>query len=529
MVAAVQFDNVQCYTRLLSDPRVGVNDVVTTSGGHRLLHWAVMCNNIPVVSAIAEMDGVELNITNDAGESPLMLAVKNKNAVAVETLLRTDGVDIDVMEGELSLEDLARVRMNCTGRKDSRFRHDMSKVMLVLIGRARERRERERRERELREVRERARRRRVEQHRREQQQMMRRRQREMTDGSRDERLQEIIRREFARLELNDEDSEEVATIVDEDEREGDGEEYFVVMAAGETIDRMEQITGDPEVIGETANKTVITLSNKGTEDKAEENHDTEQKDAENNCVEPDDPLTDSVNEISKIVEKKIGEILSRLEALNLKILDRENTLKPLDEKHQKERQELKHKHVLEEGEHYTDFRTEIRELSENHEKQLEDLQMLTNACELNFRLHRTLHRLEEEENDLQKSQETRIIAMFVKHETEMKELRKIQKNEIEKHVSEDEVMKQYKLDKKALNCHLSKLTSKPEILPCPECPVCYESMRPPARILQCVNGHLTCVDCAKKVERFDCPTCKQEFSGRATAMEQFLRTLFNKE
>ena len=288
----------------------------------------------------------------------------------------------------------------------------------------------------------------MEQQRREQQQMLWRRQRERTDGGRDERLQEIIRREFARIELND-DVEEVATVVDEDEQEGDGEEYFVVMAAGETIDRMEQITGDPEMTCETANKTVITLSNKQIEDRSEDST-SDVKDSENNCVESDDNLADSVNEISKMVEKKIGEILGRLEALNLKILERENTLKPLDEKHEKERQELKHKHVLEEGEHYTDFRTEIRELSESHEQQLEELQTMTNACELNFRLHRTLHRLEEEENDLQKSQETRIIAMFVKHEAEMKELKKIQKNEIEKHVSEDEIMKRYQMDKKAL-------------------------------------------------------------------------------
>ena len=185
--------------------------------------------------------------------------------------------------------------------------------------------------------------------------------------------------------------------------------------------------------------------------------------------------------------------------------------------------------MIEEGDHYTEFRVEIKELSEAHEEELESMQTLTNTVDLNRRLHQTLHRLEDEETELQKSQETRIIAMFVKQEAEMKELKKLQRQQLEQSLSEDQLIKSYKDSKRELERHLSKLTSKPEVLPCPECPVCYESMRPPARILQCVNGHLTCVDCAKKVERFDCPTCKQEFAGRATAMEQFLRTLFNKE
>lgn len=70
-----------------------------------------------------------MNVRNGAGETPLMLAVKCKNAVAVETLLRMEDVDIDVTEEEdTTLEDMARFRMNCMSRKDSKFRQDMSKV-----------------------------------------------------------------------------------------------------------------------------------------------------------------------------------------------------------------------------------------------------------------------------------------------------------------------------------------------------------------------------------------------------------------
>jgi len=101
------------------------------------------------------------------------------------------------------------------------------------------------------------------------------------------------------------------------------------------------------------------------------------------------------------------------------------------------------------------------------------------------------------------------------------------KKSLELPAEEDEVIMKLKIQKKELKKQLSKLTAKPKILPCPECPVCSDSMRPPTRILQCIGGHLVCEKCARQVDRFICPTCDQEFSGRATAMEQFLRTLFN--
>ena len=76
IVAAIQYDKPNIYKKLLMDSRVDINDVVTTSGGHKLLHWAVMCGNIQAISAIAGVPGANVNIVNDAGETPLMLAVK---------------------------------------------------------------------------------------------------------------------------------------------------------------------------------------------------------------------------------------------------------------------------------------------------------------------------------------------------------------------------------------------------------------------------------------------------------------------
>ena len=65
-----------------------------------------------------------------------------------------------------------------------------------------------------------------------------------------------------------------------------------------------------------------------------------------------------------------------------------------------------------------------------------------------------------------------------------------------------------------------------EGLPCPECPVCFEKMMPPARIMQCSNGHLICKECVSKANIIDCPTCRMKIVGRATAMEQHLASLF---
>jgi len=65
-----------------------------------------------------------------------------------------------------------------------------------------------------------------------------------------------------------------------------------------------------------------------------------------------------------------------------------------------------------------------------------------------------------------------------------------------------------------------------EGLPCPECPVCFEKMMPPTRIMQCSNGHLICKECVSKANIIDCPTCRMKIVGRATAMEQYLASLF---
>jgi len=63
--------------------------------------------------------------------------------------------------------------------------------------------------------------------------------------------------------------------------------------------------------------------------------------------------------------------------------------------------------------------------------------------------------------------------------------------------------------------------------PCPECPICFDEMKPPTKIVQCMSGHLICLKCRERPEISSCPTCKKQFTGeRAIGMENFLRTLF---
>jgi len=63
-----------------------------------------------------------------------------------------------------------------------------------------------------------------------------------------------------------------------------------------------------------------------------------------------------------------------------------------------------------------------------------------------------------------------------------------------------------------------------------ECPICMNEMKPPARIFQCRSGHPICGDCNERMRRTKCPTCNTEnIIGRAFALEQLARTLFQKE
>merc|ERR1712059_54202 len=60
----------------------------------------------------------------------------------------------------------------------------------------------------------------------------------------------------------------------------------------------------------------------------------------------------------------------------------------------------------------------------------------------------------------------------------------------------------------------------------PECPICFDLMSPPGKIFQCGSGHFVCESCEPRVRLSGncCPTCRMGLTGRATGMEQFLRS-----
>ena len=43
-----------------------------------------------------------------------------------------------------------------------------------------------------------------------------------------------------------------------------------------------------------------------------------------------------------------------------------------------------------------------------------------------------------------------------------------------------------------------EISSKKTSLPCPECPICFDEMKPPTRIVQCRSGHLVCQQCMNR-------------------------------
>jgi len=71
-------------------------------------------------------------------------------------------------------------------------------------------------------------------------------------------------------------------------------------------------------------------------------------------------------------------------------------------------------------------------------------------------------------------------------------------------------------------------SAKPHPIPpsslIPECPVCFEKMKHPLQIFNCVNGHLVCSVCRPKVTTNKCH-CQAMYMGRATAMEQMVRQI----
>jgi len=545
IIAAIQFNQHSLLKKLLSDSRFSINQYQTSSGGHTVLHWAVMCGNISAIRTIGNISGVDLNIKNVQRETPIMLAITCKNARAVETLLEFDAVDLSTSTNNgISLENLAKQYMNVTSRKDSAFRGEMSRTILALLSSARQnRRNRENRNNSVSEMYERVNNRLGENQRglSEMADRLSWAQEQAENLSR--RIEELgILRQADIIVNNDDSDNDNWTDINDDDSDTDvigaifevGAEEASRLFMERIMDRMSRIItddSDSDSDTEIGNVPNNLMSPKIYLDDATFKKEIHSKKSESITLntEASDKLKDSVDSISKTVEEKTAEIVAKIENLSLQITSKEKGAASYKSNHEKEKQELKEKQEKELNDHLNCCEREIKKLSTRQEKDIGTIRKIKCERELHHRLHESFHKFESEESTLRKSQETKMKAITERHENQRKELRKTQKAEVSRCLEEDKELEKLRDQKKELNRHLSKLSAKPEVLPCPECPVCYESMKPPVRILQCVNGHLVCTDCAKRMERHICPTCKQKFAGRATAMEQFLRQLFNSE
>ena len=131
---------------------------------------------------------------------------------------------------------------------------------------------------------------------------------------------------------------------------------------------------------------------------------------------------------------------------------------------------------------------------------------------------------EKQTEKLRSRQRKEAAALETKHEYQLEILGRQQAEE-KVRAEREKVMTRQELEQLRSSLdHLLDSSGPPP--PCPTCPVCFESLRPPVRILQCINGHLVCERCRAQPQVEVCPTCRKYIVGRATAMEQHLRALF---
>ena len=71
--------------------------------------------------------------------------------------------------------------------------------------------------------------------------------------------------------------------------------------------------------------------------------------------------------------------------------------------------------------------------------------------------------------------------------------------------------------------HFAELTNK-IIEDEMSCPICFEVMGPPKKIVVCKNGHPLCMDCDEKVSA--CPVCRKKFTPRPKSKTETRRNLF---
>jgi hypothetical protein len=189
---------------------------------------------------------------------------------------------------------------------------------------------------------------------------------------------------------------------------------------------------------------------------------------------------------------------------------------------------------------WKDISEQIQALEETLEAEDKDLD--NNQLKEKELLYR---KLEYEREIFQQEQKQEKVNLLKKHEEEIDLLEKNQcekqadfaitqdqeNNDLDKRQSDSKskLHREYNLKMMDLEENLQALMSIPTKKPSPamECPICLEDMPPPTQIFNCPNGHLVCGECKEKVAK--CSICTLPVMGRATAMEQMIRSLYNME
>lgn len=208
-----------------------------------------------------------------------------------------------------------------------------------------------------------------------------------------------------------------------------------------------------------------------------------------------DVLQDEVIVISNMKQ----EVLSKVEELNVS-LDEEQ--RSFTDRLDGQMQEFKAKQ-----------RSEKEKLSSRQER---------DRCEL-------MAKQKKEENELLTKQMKDTYKMKSRHGKELEEMVEKQKQQKEWKISEKKSKLKNMLkylegdEEKDYVTPTTSPTVRSVLMKESECPICLQEMN--GRIWQCEAGHLVCEDCHNRPEVATCPTCRSGFMGRATAVEQIVKTL----
>lgn len=176
---------------------------------------------------------------------------------------------------------------------------------------------------------------------------------------------------------------------------------------------------------------------------------------------------------------------------------------------------------------YRNFASEGAEISskvQDNDKQRTEVVTIT-AVEINkmtrVEIAQELEDVDKVEKNILENQHD----MKTRHTKEYEDLVKRQADEVDSLDKQMVKNKRKRLDlEKAMQSRL-KLPRAPQT---PECPVCFEEMKPPTHIFSCHNGPLICGVCRSKVIDDMCTSCRTvKYMGRATAVEQMLNDMFS--